>query len=329
MNNLKVKIGMFLLFSLTGCGTFNLGYVKPQAGKTSDQQMLDTLTCKDQARLSTETAGKQVGDFLLGMTIIGAPMAYELDKKNKREFFKNCMNAKGYEVIPADDDSTAQATFNSTSSTPTTSSVKIVLSDGWSEQPIPARMKSENVRFLALNSAKDVGVAISVFNRKEIGDVRQRLMSRRTTQMNNLDTPSATEIININSNGFQGLQTEVTGNLRTGTKQRITYLQNVIEGADEVVFITFWGLAESHERNKAEFVKYLATLSGITRVTSDTNSVSSKTPGSPASQSINMSLPSNPTEGARKLVELKSLLDSGVINAQDYEIKKQQILKSM
>jgi len=324
MKNIKVAIGIFVLITLTGCGTFNLGYVKPQAGKTPDQQMLDTLTCKDQARLATETAGKQVGDFLLGMTIIGVPMAYELDKKNKREFFKECMNTKGYEVIPADDDPTAQTTASSAISP---SSVKIILSEGWSEEVVTPRMKHENVRFFALNKSRDVGVALSVFKRSEIGDTRQRFASRRMAQMNALDAVSATDIINIILNGFHGLQTEVTGNLKTGIKQRVTYLQSAVEGTEEVVFITFWGLTDSHERNKPEFLSVLGTLSGIGNVVS--NSTSLKTTGPSGLQNMNTSLPSSATEGARKLVELKSLLDAGVINAQDYEIKKQQILKSM
>lgn len=324
MNIVKTTAGIFILVTLTGCGTFNLGYVKPQTGKTPDQQMLDTLTCKDQARLATETAGKQVGDFLLGMTIIGAPMAYELDKKNKREFFKECMNTKGYEVIPADDDTTTQTT-SSPSISP--SPIKILLPEGWSDEVVTPRMKNENVRFFALNKSKDVGVALSVFKRSEIGDTRQRFASRRMAQMNALDAVSATDMIAITLNGFQGLQTEVTGNLKTGIKQRITYLQSAVEGTEEVVFITFWGLTNNHERNKPEFLRILGTLTGIGNPVSGSTPLRTTSPT--GSQSMNTPLPSNTTEGARKLVELKSLLDAGVINAQDYEIKKQQILKSM
>ena len=36
-----------------------------------------------------------------------------------------------------------------------------------------------------------------------------------------------------------------------------------------------------------------------------------------------------PSSAETKLVELKSLLDKGLINKQDYEAKKQQILRSM
>lgn len=45
------------------------------------------------------------------------------------------------------------------------------------------------------------------------------------------------------------------------------------------------------------------------------------------STSVNPQLPTS--EGAKRLLELKSLLDQGVITQQDYDTKKAQILKSM
>lgn len=53
-----------LACGFTACGTFNLGNVHPQASKTSEQQQLDTLTCKDQANLAANTTGdKPVTSF--------------------------------------------------------------------------------------------------------------------------------------------------------------------------------------------------------------------------------------------------------------------------
>lgn len=48
---------------------------------------------------------------------------------------------------------------------------------------------------------------------------------------------------------------------------------------------------------------------------------------SPASTTLVQ--PLSASEGAKKLLELKSLLDQGVITQQDYDLKKAQILKSM
>jgi len=75
--------------------------VHPQAGKTADQEKLDVLVCKDQAHNAAASAGQQTKEFLLGLTLIGTPVAFESDKAKQREVFKSCMEAKGYVVEPA------------------------------------------------------------------------------------------------------------------------------------------------------------------------------------------------------------------------------------
>jgi hypothetical protein len=72
------------------------GYVKGQNGQTQSQVQLDMLTCKDQARLEANSAGRQAGSFFLGMTIVGVPVAYELEKKKTREVYAECMTDRGY-----------------------------------------------------------------------------------------------------------------------------------------------------------------------------------------------------------------------------------------
>ena len=86
---------------VAACGTFPLsGGTSPPAGKTDDQHQLDILVCQDQAKLAVSTVGRQAGNFLLGMTLIGTPVAYELDKAKQREVFAQCMTARGYTVVP-------------------------------------------------------------------------------------------------------------------------------------------------------------------------------------------------------------------------------------
>ena len=87
---------------LSGCATtFNLGTVHPQAGRTADQQQLDTLTCKDQAHLSVESGAQQAKEFWLGFSIVGYPAAIAIDRAKQRAIFTECMQAKGYSVSPA------------------------------------------------------------------------------------------------------------------------------------------------------------------------------------------------------------------------------------
>ena len=85
--------------ALAGC-TYSLGNVKPQATRTADQQQLDELTCKDQARLADSDAAHAVGGFLLGLTIVGTPEAFAWDRRTQRAVYAQCMQAKGYTYIP-------------------------------------------------------------------------------------------------------------------------------------------------------------------------------------------------------------------------------------
>jgi hypothetical protein len=89
---------------LIGCGTFQLGSSTPLRGQSSSQMQADILFCKDSATLATNTTERQVANFLLELTIIGAPLAYELNKKNMREAYKTCMEDKGYFVVPPPDE---------------------------------------------------------------------------------------------------------------------------------------------------------------------------------------------------------------------------------
>ena len=89
--------------SLAGCGTFQLASNIQSTGKTAEQQQLDTLSCKDQAKLAANTAERQVGAFLLGMTVVGTPLAFEIEKAKQREVFASCMTARGYIITPPKD----------------------------------------------------------------------------------------------------------------------------------------------------------------------------------------------------------------------------------
>ena len=95
----KKSILLLALLSLSACGTFSLGIVHPQIGKSADQQQLDILSCKDLAATEVNSASHQATDFLLGLTLIGTPFAYAQDQKTERTAFALCMRARGYSVV--------------------------------------------------------------------------------------------------------------------------------------------------------------------------------------------------------------------------------------
>lgn len=97
----KSLISVTAAIGLVGCGTFQLSSgAIPNSPKSQQQMQLDNLTCKDQAKLEANTASRQVGAFALGFTIVGAPVAFELEKAKQREVYKSCMELRGYRVLP-------------------------------------------------------------------------------------------------------------------------------------------------------------------------------------------------------------------------------------
>ena len=75
-------------------------------------------------------------------------------------------------------------------------------------------------------------------------------------------------------------------------------------------------------------VAAIASVAPVERVVV-VDSVSQKVISDSTTSPIKVSNSSSQSEGTRKLIELKSLLDQGLINKQDYETKKNQILQAM
>ncbi|MBX3591575.1 MAG: SHOCT domain-containing protein [Burkholderiaceae bacterium] len=117
-SNIRLAGIMAAMSVLAACGTFQLAsHVYPLTNQTQEQMQLDNLSCKDKARLEANTAERQAGAFALGLTIVGAPLAFELEKAKQREVYKACMEAKGYRVLPPIDDANSTATSNASAET--------------------------------------------------------------------------------------------------------------------------------------------------------------------------------------------------------------------
>jgi hypothetical protein len=91
---------IFVSILLTGCGTFQLGTVYSIKGQSVQQRETDMLICKDNAKNEANTTARVAGSFVAGLTIIGAPIAIEEEKRKTREVFAECMEKRGYRVTP-------------------------------------------------------------------------------------------------------------------------------------------------------------------------------------------------------------------------------------
>ncbi len=238
-----------LSLALAACGTFPLGTVQPQTGKTADQQQLDTLSCKDQARLAVESAGRQTQDFLLGLTIVGAPVAYERDKSKEREVFTSCMQAKGYVVRPPSDEAPGSA--NATPAQPKSpyvTSIRLTLPAGWQAKALPENLAKAGWQAYAVNRNTDVGALLSVTTHDGITDMPAYAQTRRAALISSLTDAVPSEISQIEINGRRSFRASVTGKVKTG--QTFTYIGTVIEGAKEIAVLLTWTFPANFDQQK-------------------------------------------------------------------------------
>lgn len=97
---IRKALGTAVLVASLGACEFSLGTVQPYPGATKSQMSLDIAVCKDFAFKQAGTPDRQAGAFLMGLTIVGAPVAFEIDKATQREAFAACMASAGYGVTP-------------------------------------------------------------------------------------------------------------------------------------------------------------------------------------------------------------------------------------
>lgn len=84
--------------ALGGCTTFPLGTVHAAPGTSAQAQQVAILVCKDAALTAANATGQQVKESLLGLTIVGYPVAVASDRARQRAVFASCMRSQGYEV---------------------------------------------------------------------------------------------------------------------------------------------------------------------------------------------------------------------------------------
>jgi hypothetical protein len=250
---------------LASCGTFQLGNVKPQAGKTADQEKLDILVCKDQAHNAAASAGQQTKEFLLGLTLIGTPVAYESDKAKQRAVFKSCMEAKGY-VVEAAPEGT-QDTLSKLDQAPPAAlpvpgvdSLKIDWPAGFESKAPTDAQRSSGVVAVAVNRAADIGVQVIADRHQGVADVSTYAQSKRAALLSRLGSGSAGDITLTEVGGRKAFRCE-GGGIANGI--HIKGSQTIIEGTDQLITVIAW-TSEANWSHQADLIRELpARVTGI------------------------------------------------------------------
>jgi hypothetical protein len=260
--NSKILLSLLMTFGVAACGTFNLGNVSPQTNKTADQQQLDILTCKDKANLAINSAGHQTADFLLGLTIVGAPVAYENDKAKARAVYAECMQARGYAVtldgktVPG----VSTAASISASVVPETDQLALALPSGFTMHPVPENLKNGGVVFYAVNSTLEIGMMVKPVQREGITDLTAYALTKRASQADRLKDATWSEVTRFQVGGRNAARYSVTG----VTKDiKLTYVTTLIEGQKQIVIVDAWAGATNALQQMTMLESLAATVSGI------------------------------------------------------------------
>jgi hypothetical protein len=262
--NSKILLPLLMTCSLAACGTYNLGNVRPQPSKTADQQQLDMLTCKDQASLAVNSAGHQTADFFLGLTVVGAPVAYANDKARARAVFGDCMQARGYVVtLPGQSapPTTTAAATSTPNPIPSADQLAMALPPGFVLQPAPERLKAAGAVLYAINGTLDIGVAVIPLRHEGVTDLTAFASTRRTNESDTLKDATWTEVTRLEIGGLHAVQFRVTG--MTSSNIKITFVSTFIEGHDQIVFVNAWAGATNALQQMIMLESLAATVSGI------------------------------------------------------------------
>jgi hypothetical protein len=237
-----------IISQLSGC-TFDLGTATAPAGTNNLQMQTDVLECKDKARLEQANTGKQVGEFFLGMTIIGLPGAYAIDRSVARSTYAECMNIKGYTVTLDDSTSRPKADVKSNSlpinknkSEPRyATKVSFHGGDGWVDQPFPPN-PSTNLVSYQINKTYDAGVQVLAETSQGITDIQQYTKSKCAFEASKLKDKYISE-----STRFKVNKADASSCIVNGIKDNmnLTYIITLIKGDREIATIYTWALSEN------------------------------------------------------------------------------------
>lgn len=89
-------IACALVVMLSGCAVRN-GHAD-LSGRTQEELDNATTRCDREAALAWNEGGKPFGAVVLGMTVIGIPIAVSSKHSFKRRIWRECMTGRGFQV---------------------------------------------------------------------------------------------------------------------------------------------------------------------------------------------------------------------------------------
>ncbi|WP_152555801.1 SHOCT domain-containing protein [Ferriphaselus sp. R-1] len=230
-----------------------------------------------------------------------------------------------------------------------TSKAHIDLPEGWKPTSITEQQKRNGWMLMADNASSNSGLAFGAIRRESVSDMKKLAEDYRQGSISAIAEAQYSEIEQISVNGLKAWRYEVTGKNKFGagvSGKKFTYLTTLIEGGEEVILVRSWTVTSGYEKQKVSFILLAESIQGITPpgieeskvpshgITEQTPVVLPHVVSEYPNQAIQESsqpkqiLPQKES-AATRLKELKALYKEGLISQKDFEVKKQDILKSM
>jgi hypothetical protein len=257
---------------LSGCGAFELGTVIPVSGQSVAQRDNDMAVCKVKAYEASNSKERQAGNFIAGLTIIGAPIAIEDDKRLQRKIFKDCMEAKGYAIESSSEnklpkiDNNASVTLNTKQSAADPKSeevarIKINIGDEWVNSEITSELKSAGTIFYKINHSIDAGFLVSRVSSRHIKEPLKYVETTKSSLESRLKSArrSETEIVEIN--GAQFAKYEISGALISNASIEVKYLSYVVVDKEDIFVVRFWTQVHHYDFQKGVFEQKMSNIS--------------------------------------------------------------------
>jgi hypothetical protein len=232
----------------------------------------------------------------------------------------------------------------------------IEVPDGYKMQPLTDIQRFNGGLLMAKQSSPDCGVFVTSVKSEAVSDLDTYTANLLVAQAKRVDDAKQSEIEHFSINGLESRRFEVDGKIKNLYGTRYTYVTTVLQGSTEVVMVNAWSPTSKYDKKKPELIHIAETIVGLSPPIADNSSVSGQLPSSssaskspefshlappnsatPQAAKANAASPadggatlSSPTDTvSERLKRLNELYKSGLIEKNEYEAKKAEILRSL
>jgi len=230
-------------------------------------------------------------------------------------------------------------------STTFSSKAGIGLPDDYKPESLTEFQKYSGVLLVARKKSTNATLRVTAIKSEIVSDVdtyAANLEKYYSTQMDDAK-PSAIETIVVND--LPARRCSIDGKVRNVYGTRVTYLITILQGSDEIVLVEAWAPSARYAEVQPELQHAAYTVVGVhppapvpPRVGAQAAATAGGAPGASAGQEGDHSGVTGDVESRvgpssgipeQRLKALNQLLKDGLINQQEYDAKRAEIIKSM